>query len=862
MIAMRRVILASVALACLTAAAHAALRQELDDELRRQERAVEDLAATVERVGTLLEDLRLNGLAKSKHGEELLWLARSLDAVRDEEIASARQHLAAALKATADPREQLTAAATEVETAVEKLTEILRRVSVLRMEELILMHLRQAVDRLELVIPATQEAQRLQLAGAGEFPERVTALVDAQGRVNDRAVQVRQLLDTAVEQVEPQDKPRFQRAAQFMDEVRVRENLGVALANLHQQDLLGAAVRQAAALEGLQALEKLLLEDVDLLELLKDARKKLLKILEDEIALREETEQTPDEAFDARKNALYGAQRGIRNELSEVDANLLAPDASLGAAVPTGSPGNPILLAGDAMERAEGSLSAGERPPAVTAEKQAEEHLREAIRQLDRKIAMVEQGLTDPELAKRIADLKELIERIRELEAKQRGLRETTETRLAAEQSVQGLAGGQSALAGETDEVAQLPAAVENLTIQAPLQDASGFMRNASTSLNEREGPKAVPLQVDAEQALRKARDAAEALLAQLEQQAQMQDQLTAAKQALEQLQNVKAEQVKLHEQTQAAAQQSQPVEPFAQPQGALPAKLDQIPSTSRTPEMNSAMQQASQAMQQASQNLAQNQPPPAMANQEQALSALDQAIEAAQQQVDALQQMQDIMDAMAAAADLAAQQQQLMQQTQAAQSPSQMQPLAQPQANLGQQSQAMSPNPIAGPQFQQAGQHMQAAAQQLEQGNQPGALAEQMQALQSLGQAQQMAQSAMGMEPGQQPGMGMQPGMMGMGMAPGMMGMGIAPGMMGMGMSMVPSEMTALAMDSFMPGDPQGGDRLFVKQAGQLSQSLGRERRRTLGPREREALQQHFAEGLPVEYRQMLREYFESISE
>jgi hypothetical protein len=100
-------------------------------------------------------------------------------------------------------------------------------------------------------------------------------------------------------------------------------------------------------------------------------------------------------------------------------------------------------------------------------------------------------------------------------------------------------------------------------------------------------------------------------------------------------------------------------------------------------------------------------------------------------------------------------------------------------------------------------------------------------------------AAQAMGMQPGQMPGMAQAPGM-----APGQMP---APGP---------------AMPNVPAVDPMDvGARDFGRGGAAGQQKRGEDRWKPLADRERDALYQKYAQQLPPEYRELLGEYYEALS-
>ena len=337
---------------------------------------------------------------------------------------------------------------------------------------------------------------------------------------------------------------------------------------------------------------------------------------------------------------------------------------------------------------------------------------------------------------------------------------------------------------------------------------ADQHMQQAEKQISQTQQQPGAESQKKAEASLQEAIKAIDADIARLEQQWQQQNQPAQSLASIAQ-KAMELAQKQLDLKAETGQTQPQAVPQLAAPQNNLHEQAQALSQQAPMPQL----QQAAQAMQQAEKSLQQSRQSQAMQQQQEAADALMQAAQAIPQAQQAVA--------------LAAKQAALMNQT-AASPQGALPQLAQPQQALQQQTQAAR--------FPQAAQSMQQAAQALQQSQQGQAMQSQQAAIDSLLGA---AAQAMGMQPGQMPGMAMTPGM-----APGLMP---APG---------PAVPNVPAVD---PMDV--GDRDFGRGGAGGQQKRGEDRWKPLADRERDALYQKYAQQLPPEYRELLGEYYEALS-
>jgi len=407
--------------------------------------------------------------------------------------------------------------------------------------------------------------------------------------------------------------------------------------------------------------------------------------------------------------------------------------------------------------------------------------------------------------------LKELRDKLENILKQQTALREKTES-VPAEKfpnEKNDLQVQQRAIDKDLQAAAREIPPAASPEVKSNVNAADRHMQQAEKQIAQTQQQPGAESQKKAENALQNAIKALDQDIASAEQQWQQQNQpmqtlASIAQQAMELAQK----QLDLKAETGQTQQQVLPQ--LTPAQNNLQQQAQALQQQAPLPQF----QQAAQVMQQASQSLQQSQQQPAMQQQQAAADALMQAAQAIQQ----------AQQAMA----LAAQQAALMAQTGATPQGALPQ-LAPPQQSLQQQTQAA--------QFQQAAQEMGQASQSLQQSQQGQAMQSQQAAIDSLMGA---AAQAMGMQPGQMPGMAMAPGM-----APGMMP---APG------PAIPNVPAVDPMDIGSRDFGRGG-------AAGPRKASGDDHWKPLGDRERDTLYQKYAQQLPPEYRELLGDYYEALS-
>ena len=299
------------------------------------------------------------------------------------------------------------------------------------------------------------------------------------------------------------------------------------------------------------------------------------------------------------------------------------------------------------LKSAASGLEARSFVEAVTDQKEALDDLRAIEAMLDPKV----EETPTPETQSPLAEAKELVEQIAELEKRQMEIREETqkqvpekkpemkpeakpemkpeakpemkpESMFDAKASME-TAKKQEQLKKDTAAVAEQPAA-QNPEIQKALQMAQKAMAQAAEMLNKNDPEGAVPPEMAAEKALAEARKAAEKQVAMLEMQAAAAEAQNAAEKLI-------AEQMAVMMATQmaptnkAAMMQAKPQEAIA-----MAAKAAAMAAKPAAPEAAEAFEKAAMAAEMAAEALMAGDKPAAMEAQAKALEALQMAAQAA----------------------------------------------------------------------------------------------------------------------------------------------------------------------------------------------------------------------------------------
>ncbi|HUS90832.1 MAG TPA: hypothetical protein VM695_03240 [Phycisphaerae bacterium] len=377
------------------------------------------------------------------------------------------------------------------------------------------------------------------------------------------------------------------------------------------------------------------------------------------------------------------------------------------------------------------------------------------------------------------------------------------------------------------------PLAKQDLTKASQAMEQQKVEEKLDQAAKDIETKKPIP-------AVQKQAEALEALKA-LEQMLQgdsLADALEEMKDSYQDLSDILARQEKLTQQTRDVPKDefAKKSDPLQLEQRNIEKELEK--TTEQMPEAASQdvrkpLEQAEQHMEDAQKEMAKDKQPEAVAQQEKAEESLKQAMKKLAEQIaESEQQLADQAESDEAAQELEQaleqtdsiyqRQEQLMQATQAAQQ-QELAQMSNQQQQLAEETKGLSEKAEqASEPLQEASSQMQQAQQSMEQSQQAQATQHQQQALQALQQARQSLQQAL-----QQA-----------------------------------QQATRVQPNSKTKKPQEKGERDFGKQKPRGPQVTDDQKLwEHLTPREREALKQKFAQRLPLEYRELLEDYYEALS-
>jgi len=560
----------------------------------------------------------------------------------------------------------------------------------------------------------------------------------------------------------------------------------------------------------------------------KDARLNELRvIIQKEQKLREATRQWGREMFqdpakaEPRRQPLADEQKQINQSLRRFDEHL---DADAKAAAD--------------KERRE----LLEKVRKALAEKKVDKTLDRAARRIEAKAPVKAVGEQDKaledlrgleEMLKGGDDLdlqrlKDSRERLGELLKKQQELRAKTEQtpKDKLTEAKQDLQLDQRKLANELGDVRE-DLKKDEPTSQArkPMKQAQQEMAQAEKALQQETKPQATQAQTKAEEHLRKAIKALDEEIAAREAQQELADEQDSEQQALaealEQIEQMQEKQKELSDQTEKSKPQD--LKQVSPPQQQLGQQAQQL--SQQVPTAQQALDQAAQEMQQAAQQLAQQAQQPAQQHQQQAQQALEQAARQVRQAQRQLAELRRLEAAQREVQELAERQRELSDQTRQAEA-GELGELGEPQDELGDEAgEAGEHNPEAAQNLQRASREMHQAGQHLERGQGNQAQAHQQAAEQALAQAGQQLSQALAQARSRQPN-------------------------------------PAHARNSRTQDPDEPGSRDFgLQKPGGQAPGKGKAAWSAMAQRERDALYQNYVGRLPVEYRQLLEDYYEALS-
>jgi len=843
------------------------------------------------RFRALITDLESNGILSEKESQEMLAAIDVLAKVKDENVQQAILSLRAARQGTDDAGEHLENADIHVDIAVKDLTALLRLANALESSQVLRQQLRQLLRLEEALWTECKNAGRAELEGAPVAPAEVVTMASRQsGLEKDAAKLLAMFPAAAAEAVLAEEKGRIKKAAKVYAEGQVDALLASAAASIGEGDFIGAVTPQKDAIDVLKQVDQLLKSGKsdfasDLTQMLSTLNDILLQQRE----LRTQTESADQAKFASQQRQLQGRQRDLYSRLGKVDASQFQPA--------TDKLTNPVQDAIKAMDDSVTALGAAQQKETVGHQREAEAALERAIAMLKKKIA--QQSVSgDP-----VKALRALADLLKEVLKEQIALREATQEKAKGAQDVSSQSAPQQDIMNRTIPAVEMEEA-DRLTIQKALGKALFGMESAVEALKKNEATTAVPEQVNAEEGLAEALRAIESELdkemAQGDDDAE--DLLDDVNQLVELLKKLLEQQKTVNVSTQALSRNNQSIA------SQTPIQQDIMDQTIPTVEMEGAESQAIQqalgkalsGMEAAIEALRVNNSTNALPAQQQAEEGLAEAIGAAELKLDELKaeakkeaeleaELAQLDATHKAAEQILAEQKKITADSKkaaeaaaAAEATPAEAKAAAAAANAAQAAQAalaqktdqaaQNASPEAKSDLQKAAEAMKAAAKALKAGDQKEAEDQQAMAEEALKSAASKAAKAKnskasnnkkdkGKRGGKMKGKGKSKGAKGSS-SKDSKGEGEGGDPTPSNAPPSPPKLAPLKLTG-KNIDAKGQERYFAKGAvsGERSDDKTSDWK-TLGHRKQETLTDRYIQQLPVEYRELLKNYYQSLSD
>ncbi len=851
------------------------ISKTLSEEARRQRMVCQRMDDLIVEFQEIIVDLVSNELLAEAKGKELSDTMATLGRLNMENVPKAAKLLEDALIRLEMLQPNLDAADREIRTVLNELEKLINDSSIVSL----ISELEEIIQREKRLYSDTKEWKREISKAPQDARSKSGNFAEKQDQIASRVEDFQKSLEKSTQNAaaDPLQGLNLQRAQDELKRRNPGRSLRRAAGEMGNANPDPAIQKQQAALVALEEVKRLLEQnEFDALEEAhKDFRDKLEELLEEQTKLRENTESASQNRSHQQKQDLLKQQRELGNRLNKM-MNFELP--------PMSPPRLPGLLqnAHEKTEQAAQRMASNKKLPAVRSQREAEKHLQKAVDLMDRQLAAMRGDFPDME---------DLAEKAEELARKQDDLRgQTNQT-------------PNESLPRRTPQQNDLQKQAKDLSRQAPIpqfKQSSQQMQQASQALEQGQKQEATQHQQEAAKLME---EGAEILRAAQEMSRQDLEDLAQKARELSQKQD------SLRAQTNQTPEKS--LSQRTPEQDNLQEQAENLGQQAPIPQFEKSAQQ----MQQASESLQQDQKQEAMQNQREAAKSLEEGAKALMAAQDAMPPgpQQSLEDLMKKAQALSQKQDALQEQT--GQTPGESLPQLTPQQDgLQQQAEDLAQEaPMS--QFQESAQQMQQASEALQQGQGQQAMQHQQAAAQSLMEGTQalmnaqnagklMSQQQQLMNETAQAGQGSLPKL---GQAQGNLGqqaqsmkfpqaaqqMAMAGQAMGKGQQGQAMQHQQNAMKSLMKQMNQKGMgkmtsamrfRLFGKSAltakpmpgaGMNEEAYryfdrmpgeanpdGDANWESLPPRKLKAFYQNYAHELPAEYRKLLEEYYETLSE
>ena len=488
----------------------------------------------------------------------------------------------------------------------------------------------------------------------------------------------------------------------------------------------------------------------------------------------------------------------------------------------------PLRTVSQALGDAASELQQSRSSQAAAAQSRAADSLDKADAMAQKGVDNLDHALTIKQLAE---DVRELVEHLKDCELEQRDVRLDTEALGAEGDADTPLRNQQEVLARAVTQMKEIVALIQEAdAIDPHLTLAEQAMTEAMLRLEEAKPRPAVPLQIQAEEALRKAQEVAVRFADRLEYMAEWMAQL---EQQRASTMDLLQRQTELREQTEQADENS--FEELAQEQSVLETEAQAMADAFQNVEEN--YQQAANEMTEAGEQLRTPDRDKAVQAQREAEDALAAAARQLDEIMESMTEFSEVtswgettseLDLISRTIELAAAQRRLRAETRAKQEQD-VPELSGRQRELKAEADSIAREARAGREhIQEASREMRQATTSLEEPAQDEAVLHQQRAEEALRRAiPEMMQEALEQDGSDQ------------------------------------QTLQEVGLDTPLMESDQEILRVFQKMAVQ-GQAVARKRSEwdSLNARDRAALNENFARELPLEYREFLKDYYQALSE
>lgn len=490
------------------------LADRLLSEAERQHMVNYRMAAAVKGLDALFKDLESNDLVPQGKGPQIRRFVKVLGLLNARHVPNAAKYLEEARRRLEALRPNLRAADAEIQIILELLAKLLDRAKRAGEADDLLTQLRLIIQNQERMLADTRTWGR-RVVKKPDDPEPARQADELKTRQSQIAASVRVFegrLNDAHKQAaqDPLRQDRLGKAARAMKQMKIDKTLDAAAEDIATKKAIKATEKEAAALDDLREIEKLLMTDPLSMQIdkMQEARDKLQEILDKQRELTAKTENTPKQEFPEKAKEQQLEQRNLRKDVQQAAQEV--PD------VAKPQTEKPLQDAQKHMENAESAMEKSEQPQAVQNEKKAEKSLEEAIGKLDQQIAQAESQQADQQRQQDAQSrLEQAQQQVQSLLKRQQQLAQTTQQTQAKE--LKNLSKPQADLGEEAKEAAE-----STEEAGESLEEAGEEMQEASESMEQSEKGEAQQHQQAAMAALQQAAQAIQQAMADQQQQSQV----------------------------------------------------------------------------------------------------------------------------------------------------------------------------------------------------------------------------------------------------------------------------------------------------------------------------------------------------